>query len=52
MAALRRLLTDTDLSVAMSASARRYAVDEADSATCIRRLEQLYEGVIAQTVAS
>ncbi len=43
--ALRGLLTNPSRREAMGAQARRYAETEADSRTCIRRLEAFYAGV-------
>jgi len=44
--ALRGLLADVDRSARMGRRAREYVVAEADSRTCLRRIEAFYESVV------
>lgn len=44
---LHRLLTDASLRIRMGQAARAYAVAHADKGTCIRRIAEFYEGVVA-----
>ena len=46
--ALRRLLSDSALRQSLGTRARDYVLTEADSQVCLRRLESLYESVVAR----
>ena len=46
--ALRRLLSDPVLRQSLGTRARDYVMAEADSQVCLRRLESLYESVVAR----